>query len=117
MLAAADKAKNSESSDDRSDLTLYLFFFATTILHEIGHVFVTYLSEGKEDTPIDVGTRDISTEGEEERGEAGFNLEHRIFGGRLLWARHPGREDNDRQVCSYMVVLGHDQSLGVQADT
>lgn len=117
MLAAADKAKNSKSSDDRSDLTLYLFFFATTVLHEIGHLFVTYLSQGKEDTPINVGPRDAFPEGEEERGEAGYNLEHRLFGGKLIWARHPDREDNDSQVCLCMVALGQNQSIGVQADT
>lgn len=101
MLAAAERSNDKDNPNQVTDYQLYKFYFATGLLHETGHVFITYLSKGREDTPVSAGPVDVwapKRDGKE-RGEAGYNLEYKLYAGRVKWYRHPSKSDDDRQVC------------------
>ena len=65
----------------------HLFKVANVLFHEMGHVFLTYLTEGRALTPANINdpTVGIST-----TGEAGRTLEYTMFGGTLNWLRVSG---------------------------
>ena len=65
------------------------FQFVVTILHEIGHIFFTYLSKGGFDTPPTTP----------KVGETGFRLEALVFGGQMRFLRDEKREESDHTVC------------------
>ena len=75
----------------------FLFLTANLLLHEIGHVFVTYLTKGQELTPprINALTRDVTGS----NGEAGRALEYLIFDGTINYFKEPNIGTPDGQVC------------------
>ena len=64
-------------------------------MHELGHLFVQYLSRGKVDTPPKV-----SRTGKNKVGEAGAYLEVLMFGGCVVPTHNP--DEDDDQVYSYL---------------
>ena len=66
------------------------FHFVVTMLHEIGHIFFSYLGKGAVDTPPTVPNKP---------SEAGFRLEELLFGGKLLFLRDKRVKDSNFGVC------------------
>ena len=103
MCIAGKEAEifSEPDSDEQKRFRTFLYIFATTILHELGHVFVIFIGRGATGTPpyIDakIGDRRDST-----LGEAGFYLEEEVFGGIMSVMRNPN-EGND-QVYSYLPI-------------
>ncbi|CAD6575623.1 MAG: hypothetical protein ASARMPREDX12_007396 [Alectoria sarmentosa] len=96
MVAAATRAHrtNDPSDNENKRFRTFIFLFANTFLHEIGHTLVTFLTKGRTSTPrhIRATIRGYSADG---RGEAGRNLEEIIFGGTMEFYRD--RADDDSQ--------------------
>ncbi len=72
---------------------------ANNFFHEMGHVFVTWLSEGQMDTPPLINALALGPLDLENIGEAGRALEQYTFGGQVFYYRDPEWEEGDR-VCS-----------------
>lgn len=80
------------------------FQFVVTILHEIGHIFYSYLSKGAIDTPQNMSDKP---------GESGFRLEKLVFGGILLFFRDKRVGDSDYGICPSDIASVQGQLLGV----
>ena len=61
-----------------------LFMMSSWLLHEVSHVFVTYLTRGKYDTPISIIAHVPGFSPEDGMGESGLMMEQRIFGGVVI---------------------------------
>ena len=90
-----DLKKKSNSAEDKEGhfLNAYRiikFQFVVTILHEIAHIFFTYLSEGLDDTP---------PSSPQQPGESGWRIEELVFGGRLHFRRDKRLANSDCGVC------------------
>lgn len=84
---------------DENSLQLFrafLFMTTNTFLHELGHVFITFLSKGQEQTPSQINTP--SENMPESEGEAGQALEYLIFDGTLEHYHDPSSSAPDDQV-------------------
>lgn len=122
MLAAAIVANGSiernNGSAEGNDYPDFLFQTACTLVHEMGHVFITYLSRGRAMTPPEtrahlVGSSEAPMD--EAPAEAGLTLESWIFGSRMIWVRETWIPTRENAVCPTLVALVQDQSLGVLA--
>ena len=105
MCAAAKKAKESKdpNSTVHKEYRTFVFLFAVTIFHELGHVFITFLSRGDADTPEGKESEylaNMSGIHGEEKPEAGYTLERLVFSGIVSHACDPDKKDDDSQVCS-----------------
>lgn len=103
-----DTRMRLDSAEDKEGHILnayrvYQFQFAVTILHEIGHVFNTYLSKGIGDTPPSPGGT----------VEAGFRLEKLIFGEKIHFLRDRKAGDSDCGVCPSTIVSAQGQLFRV----
>ena len=89
-----DLKKKSESGKDKEGhLKAYRvaqFQLVVTILHEFGHMFVTYLGKGVDYTPP------IQPD---KAGEFGFHLEELVFGGQVKFYRDARVGKKDYGVC------------------
>lgn len=103
MCHVAQKAR--EAADPNSEATKqlrgFMFLFNNVFLHELGHHFMTYLTQGQAESPAGFYGRGYGvTQGASStRGEAGRYLEKLLFGG-LLYNRRNNAWD-DHQVRSY----------------
>lgn len=97
---AAEGSVNPDS-DEQQRFRVYLFTFAKSMLHEIGHMFVTFLTHGETTTPPHISGKVAGYEGK--RGEAGERLENLIFGGRVVVMAKP--DDREDLVCFYLPAL------------
>ena len=109
MCAAARKAKTSNdlNSMEHKHYRIFIFYFAVTFFHELGHVFITFLSLGDENkgTPPELIPK-LAGILDKMYPEAGNSLEGFIFGGSV---QH-GRDDDydDTQASLYMLCLMED---------
>ena len=74
MLELEMRAKSAEDTEGHiyDAYRIIQFQFVVTIFHEIGHVFVTWLGKGLDNTPP----------GEDgKKGESGYKLEELVFCG------------------------------------
>lgn len=92
----------------------FLFMTANTLLHELGHVFVTYLTKGQSASPPQVNAVTEGVQGGE--GEAGLALESLIFGGTIAYFQEPVSGTPDDQVCFPTVALVEDQPFSIYVD-
>ena len=92
MAAASTGPDSAESQRYRR----FVFFTATVLVHEVGHIFVTYLNQGKFATPPKVSGNMY------ESSEAGGHLECILFGGRVVGLRNRG--EDGQQVCPRYVL-------------
>lgn len=74
--------------------------FASVLVHELAHIFVTFLAMGERRTPESMAASDTSRRS---KGDAGTYLECLIFGGIRMSIRNPA--EGDEQVCPYMRLL------------
>ena len=65
------------------------------MVHEFGHMFITFLAQGRSDTP-----RSMAGKAKALKGEAGDEMEHLLFGGINVATRNT--EEDEAQVCSNM---------------
>lgn len=114
MVKAAKKAKRATTDAERNKCQAFLFREANSLLHEIGHVFITYLSRGQESagTPTTMKAR-IAWEKNPNEGEAGRKLEFLVSGGTMEYWVDPDTGTRPDEVCSHMVALVPDQSVGI----
>ena len=66
------------------------FKLVDTILHELGHMYISYLGKGVWDSPRNPGGR---------RGESGIRLTSLVWGGGVLLRRDIMVNDSDYGVC------------------
>ena len=93
-MATADSDKNSEN---HKRYRRFVYNTAMSLVHEVGHIFITYLTGGESGTP----PSEPSGAGLL-YGEGGRDLEHDLFGGVHSCMRNLGDNMGDDQVCSYM---------------
>ena len=76
MCAAATKAKISDdpNSKEHEDYRIFISLFTITFFHDLGHVFITFLSLGEQPTPNEL-TPNLSGIHKRTEGEAGNSLE------------------------------------------
>ena len=89
---------SNQNSKAKQVYRIYACSLALTIIHELGHLFVTYLSHGKVDTP-----NEMKTPRGHDMPEAGFFLEIVMFGGRVGISRHA--KDHADTVRSGLLLL------------
>lgn len=106
MLGAAVGEKTSTDKKNlvSQDYRNFLFTFASSILHEIGHVFFTYLLKGVGDTPSKIRAHLIGKEHDTE-GECGRSLEQLVFGGVVSYWRDPITGNSRGDVCPDIVAM------------
>lgn len=76
----------------------FIFLFTNVLMHELGHIFMTYLTQGYANTPPSMfGKAPGVSQGA--RGEAGRYLEQNLFGACL--GNYRDTAQNDGQVGSY----------------
>ena len=112
MVKAAKKAKRATNDAERKNHQAFLFMEANSLLHEIGHVFITYLSRGRQNTPATMKAQ-MSWEKYPNEGEAGRKLEDIIFGGTIDYVVDPDTGTRFDEVCSHMFTLVRGQSVGI----
>ena len=113
MCTAAKKAKecNDPNSKENQQYRLFIFLFAITLFHELGHLFITFLSMGKNDTPPELRP-ELDGIYHRPKPEAGNFLEGLVFGGSVIHARDDCYDES--QVCLYIHLLSRHQ---MQANT
>lgn len=107
MCITAKKAKetNNPKSQESEQYRNFIFFFATTLVHELAHLFVTFLSLGDSNTPPELVPK-LSGIHKRDYAESGNYLEELLFGGSVVF-----QYDNDydqHQVCLCMHGLMED---------
>lgn len=104
MTAALDDVLVSFDVNRQRLFQAHLFMIINTLVHEIGHVFITYLTEGREETtPPNINALAQDVPGD--NGEAGLALECLIFGGTINYFRDPIGGNSDDQVCSQVPTV------------
>lgn len=95
MCAAAKKAKesNDPKSKEHEQYRTFIFFFAVTLFHELGHVFITFLSLGERDSPEEMVPKLIDPY-QRDQAEAGITLEGLVFGGYVIHARDDNYDES-----------------------
>ncbi len=91
--------KNSINNNEESQhvFRVFLFMTAHVLLHELGHVFMTYLTKGDEEmTPPQINALSDSVPGS--HGEAGRALECLIYGGTIHYFHKPGSRTPEGEV-------------------
>ena len=93
-------AKNNHDlySEEQQCFRRFVYNTAITLVHEMGHLFITFLNGGESNTPP-------SEPGGFVYGEAGRELEFILFGGYHAFIRNPHDVAGDAQVCSNLCPL------------
>ena len=86
----------AENIDPHKRYRTFMFVLGNKFMHQLGHLFVTYLSKGQ-------GGAETQQSNGLLRGEAGIKLEQLIFGGFI--SQYHNLEDGDGQVCSCTAAL------------
>ena len=103
MCAAAKNAKGTNpNSKEHKYYRLFVFLIATTLFHELGHIFITFLSLGDADTPPE-HVPELAGIHARTEPESGNILEGKVFGGSVVHGRDP--KSDDTQVRLYMRCL------------
>ena len=93
-MASADTDRNSEN---HKRYRRFVYTTAMSLVHEVGHIFITYLTGGESGTPpSEPGGGGLI------HGEGGRDLEQILFGGVHTCMRNVNDNMGDDQVCSYM---------------
>lgn len=113
---AAEKSGKPDSQETK-DFQTHMVAFATTIMHELAHVYGTFLGGGQITTPPEArafaNDRAPIKEGprgevdkmfkEGKRGEAGQYMERVVLGGLVTVLKDP--DDKENRVCSPLPAL------------
>ena len=95
MCVAGVRAITSHDpdSDDSKRYRTFIFTMTKTYVHELAHVFVTFLGRGSIKTPPELGAKK-TFEPEMTRPEAGRYVEKAVFGGLISPMRNPAEDDD-----------------------
>ena len=112
MVAAAIAAYSSQDKDSLTSQEYrdFKFLFATTILHELSHIFLTYLTKGNELTPPSMRAF-ATTTAPTRAGESGHLMEQLVFGGQISFFRDHVVGSLDTSVCSSIAPWVYSQFL------
>lgn len=80
----------------------FVMLLACTMVHELAHLYLTFLSKVGTNTPDSI-KNDAEGTLRGSNGEAGAYLEALLFGGCVVVLRNPA--EGDEQVCPYTLVL------------
>lgn len=109
MLGTAIGDKSDQGIDDlvSKDYRAFLFSIASGVFHEMGHVFITYLSRAEAVTPPQINARVLKHQAPEggRRGESGHSLEDMVFGGVVTVIQEPICGSRDNEVCVDVVAF------------
>ena len=99
MCRAARMAQDANDANSSATKRFrgFMFLFANIFMHELGHLFITYLNQGRMRTPTHIYPRVMGLP-EGPKGEAGRCLETLLFGGVVCNYRNTNEDDD--QVCS-----------------
>lgn len=81
MAAAASRAKTEKTANNILQYHRFVFLYSNTILHELAHVFITYLGRGRSHTPDEINEGKTKGYLHGAKEEAGGRLEKLVFGG------------------------------------
>lgn len=91
---------------DSARFKSHLFAMANTLFHELTHVFVTFLGQGRTETPLEFLPRLDAQSGQRSTGDAGEWLEENVIGGQVVIMRDPNvTGENEDQVCPHWPTL------------
>ena len=94
------KANPDIHSEEHQRFRRFVYNTAITMVHEMGHLFLTFLNGGESGTPpSEPGYGGFVY------GEAGRELEFLLFGGFHAFIRNPNDVAADAQVCSNLCSL------------
>ena len=95
MCTAAKKAEasNDPDSEESKEYRIFVFLFVTTIFHELGHMFTTFLALGEKNTP-DKFRPDLSGIHAPGGAEMGNVFEEYVFGGSVVYGLDDALDDN-----------------------
>ena len=118
MLGAAILAQTSQDKDggDSKDSRNFEFLFATVMLHELCHVFFTYLTKGHHFTPPSMKAS-VATAAPKNQGESGYLIEEMVFGGPISIFRDPIVGSSETSVCSSIDCLGIQPAFEIGANS
>ena len=99
----AEKFPYKDSKEQKRFHT-FQFAFATTIAHEITHLFGTFLGLGEVRTPPRKGSEEAKeTAKDEQPREGGVYMEEAVFGGRVTFFKDPS--DDESQISLSLIAL------------
>ena len=90
MAAAAIQAETYQSCNNEVQFNRFLFTYSNVILHGLVHVLITYLGQGRSNSPpdrINEGSLAVA------KIDAGRQLERQLLGGTMNLYRIEGTED------------------------
>ncbi len=97
MSEAYKNAINTKTEESEHLFRVFLFMTAHVLLHELGHVLITYLTKGDEEmTPPTIHALSDNVPGS--HGEAGRALECLIYGGTVHYFHEPESGTPDGEV-------------------
>ena len=99
MAGAQARAESSNTAENRRQFNRFLFAYSNTILHELAHILITYLGQGRELTPDGINGSDVARVPDRAKNEAGRALERMFLGGTVKYYRDPDQGTADRLVC------------------
>lgn len=99
MAGTWARARKSNTTENRMQFNRFLFAFSNTILHELAHLLITYLGQGRFATPEGINQGNIARAPDLAKNEAGRALERMLLGGALNFYRDPNQGTEDRLVC------------------
>lgn len=82
---------------------------ACTMVHELTHIYLTFLSKGGTNTPESIKSAAVGTS-RVGKGESGAYLEQLLFGGCMVTMRNPA--EGDEQVCPRTLVWQEAKHIG-----
>ena len=94
---------SDKNHSNHQEYRTWVFTMASVAFHEISHIFITYLSNVLETTPPSIKAR-VGSSADNEKGEAGRDLEERVFGGIVTFRREPLFPTADQDVCLDIVT-------------
>lgn len=98
MAAAASRAKTEKTANNILQYHRFVFLYSNTILHELAHVFITYLGRGRSHTPDEINEGKTKGYLHGAKEEAGGRLEKLVFGGLVSPYRKAIVETEDKSV-------------------
>lgn len=108
MCKAGVRAETHKDPElvDSARFKSHLFATANTLFHELTHVFVTFLGQGRTETPPEFLPRRDAQSSQHSAGAAGEWLEENVFGGQVVIMRDPNvTGENKDQVCPHLPTL------------
>ena len=95
MCQAGVAAESSAEKDSTEQLRFrrFLFIYTTVIMHELTHLFVTFLCWGQVNTPPHLRS-EVGTGSSDKKGESGHAFAELLFNGEITVTREETEDEN-----------------------